>query len=62
MKLALLITSAALLLTTAIYQIYPSKTPQKALMTGPILYSINAAAGSFQLTATSLMDAWCSCN
>jgi hypothetical protein len=23
---------------------------------------INAAAGSFQLVATSLVDAWCSCN
>ncbi len=42
MKLALLITSAALLLTTAIYQIPASKAPQKALMTGPILYGINS--------------------
>ena len=40
MKLALLITSAALLLTTAIYQIPASKAPQKALITGPILYGI----------------------
>jgi hypothetical protein len=40
MKLALLITSAALLLTAVIYQIPPSKAPLKALMTGPILYGI----------------------
>ncbi len=40
MKLALLIISAALLLDVAIYQPPPSKAPQKALMSGPILYAI----------------------
>ncbi len=53
MKLALLITSAVLLLTTAIYQIYPSKAPQKALMTGPILYGIN---GNGQLYKINVMN------
>ncbi len=49
MKLALLITSAALLLTTAIYKIYPSKATQKALMTEPILYGIRSDGQLFKI-------------